>query len=498
MSAAQPHAEQPLDVLIVGAGLSGIGAACRLRQQCPDKQFLIIEARDAIGGTWDLFRYPGIRSDSDMYTLSYDFKPWTNDKSIADGPDIRTYINEAADEHQLREQIRFGQRVERADWSSSEACWTLEISHRDSQGQPARYQLRSRFLYLCSGYYSYDQAYRPHFPGEEGFNGPIVHPQFWPEALDYRDKRVVVIGSGATAITLVPAMARSAAHVTMLQRSPTYVVNRPLRDKLALALQRLLPARSAFSLVRWKNILTGIFYYRLARRRPGLFRKRLIEMAASELGPGINPAHFSPAYQPWDQRICVAPDGDLFKDIHEGRASVVTDQIDRITSDGIRLASGASLPADIIVVATGLQLNAFGDIRLGVDGKAVEPAQTMAYKGMMLSDIPNCAMAFGYVNSSWTLKADLTADYVCRLLKHMDQTGMAIAVAERDPEVSEQPFLSFTSGYVQRASGLLPKQGDRIPWQVYQNYLQDRRIMRNSPIDDGVLRFYSASAVNRP
>lgn len=452
MSAAQPHAEQPLDVLIVGAGLSGIGAACRLRQQCPDKQFLIIEARDAIGGTWDLFRYPGIRSDSDMYTLSYDFKPWTNDKSIADGPDIRTYINEAADEHQLREQIRFGQRVERADWSSSEACWTLEISHRDSQGQPARYQLRSRFLYLCSGYYSYDQAYRPHFPGEEGFNGPIVHPQFWPEALDYRDKRVVVIGSGAT----------------------------------------------AFSLVRWKNILTGIFYYRLARRRPGLFRKRLIEMAASELGPDINPAHFSPAYQPWDQRICVAPDGDLFKDIREGRASVVTDQIDRITSDGIRLASGASLPADIIVVATGLQLNAFGDIRLGVDGKAVEPAQTMAYKGMMLSDIPNCAMAFGYVNSSWTLKADLTADYVCRLLKHMDQTGMAIAVAERDSEVSEQPFLSFTSGYVQRASGLLPKQGDRIPWQVYQNYLQDRRIMRNSPIDDGVLRFYSASAVNRP
>ncbi|SFM77917.1 flavin-containing monooxygenase [Halopseudomonas yangmingensis] len=452
MSAAQPHAEQPLDVLIVGAGLSGIGAACRLRQQCPDKQFLIIEARDAIGGTWDLFRYPGIRSDSDMYTLSYDFKPWANDKSIADGPDIRTYINEAADEHQLREQIRFGQRVERADWSSSEACWTLEISHRDSQGQPARYQLRSRFLYLCSGYYSYDQAYRPHFPGEEGFNGPIVHPQFWPEALDYRDKRVVVIGSGAT----------------------------------------------AFSLVRWKNILTGIFYYRLARRRPGLFRKRLIEMAASELGPDINPAHFSPAYQPWDQRICVAPDGDLFKDIREGRASVVTDQIDRITSDGIRLASGASLPADIIVVATGLQLNAFGDIRLGVDGKAVEPAQTMAYKGMMLSDIPNCAMAFGYVNSSWTLKADLTADYVCRLLKHMDQTGMAIAVAERDSEVSEQPFLSFTSGYVQRASGLLPKQGDRIPWQVYQNYLQDRRIMRNSPIDDGVLRFYSASAVNRP
>ena len=452
MSAAQPHAEQPLDVLIVGAGLSGIGAACRLRQQCPDKQFLIIEARDAIGGTWDLFRYPGIRSDSDMYTLSYDFKPWTNDKSIADGPDIRTYINEAADEHQLREQIRFGQRVERADWSSSEACWTLEISHRDSQGQPARYQLRSRFLYLCSGYYSYDQAYRPHFPGEEDFSGPIVHPQFWPEALDYRDKRVVVIGSGAT----------------------------------------------AFSLVRWKNILTGIFYYRLARRRPGLFRKRLIEMAASELGPDIDPAHFSPSYQPWDQRICVAPDGDLFKDIREGRASVITDQIDRITSNGIRLASGASLPADIIVIATGLQLNAFGDIRLGVDDKAVEPAQTMAYKGMMLSDIPNCAMAFGYVNSSWTLKADLTADYVCRLLKHMDQTGMAIAVAERDSEVSEHPFLSFTSGYVQRASGLLPKQGDRIPWQVYQNYLQDRRIMRNSPIDDGVLRFYSASAVNRP
>ncbi|SDT88885.1 flavin-containing monooxygenase [Halopseudomonas salegens] len=490
MSAHEPQPDTLLDVIIVGAGLSGIGAAVRLKQQCPDKSFTILEARDAIGGTWDLFRYPGIRSDSDMYTLSYDFKPWTNDKAIADGPDIRAYINETADQYHVRDHIRLGHRVIKADWSSEQACWTLEVAHTDSAGNAQHSTLRGRFLYLCSGYYSYEEAYRPDFPQEESFKGRIVHPQFWPEDLDYRNQRVVVIGSGATAITLIPAMAKEAAHVTMLQRSPTYVVNRPLRDKMALTMQRFMPAGVAHSLTRWKHILLGIFYFRLAKRRPAMFKKRLIQMASDELGPDVDTRHFTPDYNPWDQRICVAPDGDLFKDIRQGRASVVTDHIERFTADGVQLKSGNTLPADLIVVATGLKLNMLGDIQVQVDGKAVNPADTMAYKGMMLSGVPNCAMAFGYVNSSWTLKADLTADYVCRLLRHMDANQLAVAIPERDPDVAEEPFLSFTSGYVQRASRVLPKQGDRVPWQVYQNYLQDRKVMRKSPIDDGVLRFY--------
>lgn len=492
MSALEPQPQSLLDVIIVGAGLSGIGAAVRQQQECPDKSFTILEARNAIGGTWDLFRYPGIRSDSDMYTLSYDFKPWTNDKAIADGPDIRAYINDTADQYQVRQHIRLGHRVTKADWSSEQACWTLEVSHQDADGNAHTSILRSRFLYLCSGYYSYEEAYRPAFPEEDSFKGRIVHPQFWPEDLDYRNQQVVVIGSGATAITLVPAMAEKAAHVTMLQRSPTYVVNRPLRDKLALAMQRIMPAKAAHSLTRWKHILLGIFYYRLAKRRPQMMKKRLVQMAAAELGPEVDTRHFTPDYNPWDQRICVAPDGDLFKDIRQGRASVVTEHIERFTADGVQLKNGDTLPADLIVVATGLKLNMLGDIQVQVDGKPIKPADTMAYKGMMLSGVPNCAMAFGYVNSSWTLKADLTAGYVCRLLRYMDEHKLAVAIPERDPDVAEEPFLNFTSGYVQRASQVLPKQGDRVPWQVYQNYLQDRKIMRNSPIDDGVLRFYPA------
>lgn len=477
------------DVLIVGAGLSGIGAGYLLNRDCPDKSFAILESRSAIGGTWDLFRYPGIRSDSDMYTLSYSFKPWRGRKSIVDGPDIKRYIEEVAEEGGLTSRIRFNHRVVTANWCGQAQRWSLEVESFDATGSSRRETLTCRFLFLGSGYYSYEEGYRPEFPGEKNYQGTLVHPQFWPENLDYAGKRIVVIGSGATAVTLVPALAQQAAHVTMLQRSPSYVASRPLVDRIAHGLQRFLPAPVAHGLTRWKNVLEGSFYYRIARRRPGLFKKRLLEMASQELGPDFDMRHFSPSYNPWDQRVCAVPDGDLFKDLREGRASVVTDTIAEFTTDGIKLASGDELPADIVITATGLKLNAMGDIRFSVDGKAVQVGECMAYKGMMLSGIPNCLLAFGYVNSSWTLKAELTAGYLCRLLQYMDKQGFAVAEAPRDPSVEEEPFLNFTSGYVQRAAGLLPKQGTRRPWQVYQNYMQDMLTIRYSRIDDGVLRF---------
>jgi monooxygenase len=477
------------DVLIVGAGLSGIGAGYLLNRDCPDKTFAILESRSAIGGTWDLFRYPGIRSDSDMYTLSYSFKPWRGRKSIVDGPDIKRYIEEVAEEGRLTPRIRFNHRVASASWSSESQRWSLEVDRTSTSGETLRDVLTCRFLYLGSGYYSYAEGYRPEFPGEQNYQGTFVHPQFWPENLDYAGKRIVVIGSGATAVTLVPALAQQAAHVTMLQRSPSYVASRPLVDRIAHGLQRWLPAPVAHGLTRWKNVFEGSFYYRIARRRPALFKKRLLEMARQELGPEFDMRHFTPDYNPWDQRVCAVPDGDLFKDLKEGRASVVTDTIKDFTADGIRLASGELLPADIVITATGLKLNAMGDIQFSVDGKPVKVSDCMTYKGMMLSGIPNCLMAFGYVNSSWTLKAELTAGYLCRLLQYMDRQGFAVAQAPRDPSVEEEPFLNFTSGYVQRAAGMLPKQGARRPWQVYQNYMQDMLTIRYSRIDDGVLRF---------
>jgi cyclohexanone monooxygenase len=476
-------------MLIVGAGLSGIGAAHHLQRRCPGKRYAILEARERIGGTWDLFRYPGIRSDSDMYTLGYNFKPWKEAKAIADGPSILRYIRETAEQAGIDRHIRFGHRVRAAAWSSEQACWTVTVDHA---GQTQ--QLQARFLYLCSGYYSYAQGHRPEFAGEAEFGGAIVEPQFWPAELDYAGKRVVVIGSGATAVTLVPEMARTAAHVTMLQRSPTYVVTRPSVDRIAQGLLRWLPTRLAHGLARWKNVLIGGFFYRLAKRRPELMKQRIVEMAAAALGSKeVAAAHFTPRYKPWDQRICVVPDGDLFRAIRAGQASVVTEQIERFTPDGISLSNGQQLPADIIVVATGLKLNVMGDVAISIDGRPLVAGQAMAYKGMMLGDVPNLVMAFGYTNASWTLKADLTAAYVCRLLRFMDRHGHTVAMPRRDPAVAEQPFLGFSSGYVQRALDILPKQGAHKPWAVHQSYLADLLAIRWDRLDDGVMQFTGAA-----
>jgi monooxygenase len=476
-----------LDVLIIGAGLSGIGAARRLQRRCPGKRYAIVEARESIGGTWDLFRYPGVRSDSDMYTLGYDFKPWTDAKAIADGPAILSYIRETAREGGITRHIRFGLKVRSAEWSGRDAHWTV-TAERAADGGSATF--RARFLYMCCGYFSYADGHRPEFPGEADFRGMVLHPQFWPENLDYSGKRVVVIGSGATAVTLVPEMAKSAAHVTMLQRSPTYVVTRPSIDRLALWLRRRLPGATAYRLARWKNVLLAMFFYQLARRRPAQMKKRIIDMARTQVGPEFDvDTHFTPRYNPWDQRMCLVPDGDLFQRIREGSAAVVTDGIECFTERGVKLASGGELPADIVVMATGLKLNVMGDVAVRIDGRPCDFGATLAYKGMMLSDVPNLAMTFGYTNASWTLKADLTAGYVCRLLRYMDRRGYTVAVPRRDPSVLPQPFLTFTSGYVRRALAILPKQGSRRPWAVYQNYLLDLFNLRYGRIADGVIEF---------
>jgi cation diffusion facilitator CzcD-associated flavoprotein CzcO len=473
------------DVLIVGAGLSGIGAAWHLQRGCPGKTWAILEARAALGGTWDLFRYPGVRSDSDMYTLGYAFRPWTEGKAIADGPAIRRYIAQTARDNGIDRHIRYGHRVVGAHWSSADACWRVEAEHGG-----LRVWLRTRFLYMCSGYYSYDEAYRPRFDGEDDFGGRIVQPQFWPADLDYRGRRVVVVGSGATAVTLVPAMAQDAAHVTMLQRSPSYVVSRPSEYGFAQRLRRWLPARAAYALTRWRVIVESMLLYRLARSKPDLAKRKIVEMARHQLGPGYDvDTHFTPDYKPWDQRVCVVPDGDLFRAIRKGRASVATDRIARFTPGGLLLDSGRVLPADVVVLATGLKIKLLGGIAITVDGRAYHPNAAMSYKGMMLSDLPNCVMTFGYTNASWTLKADLTAAWVVRLLRHMDRKGMEVAVVHRDPRVTPEPFLSFTSGYVQRGRADLPQQGSRKPWQVYQNYVQDMLTIRFGRIADGVLRF---------
>ncbi|MCS0598841.1 flavin-containing monooxygenase [Massilia agri] len=474
-----------LDVLIVGAGLSGIGAAATLQRRCPGKRYAILEAREAMGGTWDLFRYPGIRSDSDMYTLGYGFRPWREARAIADGPAIRAYVRETALENGIDPHIRYGHKVTSASWCSRDALWTVEALLNDGSTR----RIRARFLYLCSGYYSYDEAYRPRFEGEEAFGGRIVQPQFWPQDLDYTGRRVVVIGSGATAVTLVPAMSERALHVTMLQRSPSYVVARPGRYRFAERMRALFPESLAWFLTRWRVIAESMFLYWLARSKPELVKKKIVGMAAQQLGSKEAAAeHFTPTYKPWDQRVCVAPDGDLFKAVRKGKASVVTDHIARFTDKGILLQSGRELEADLVVMATGLTLQLFGGASLVVDGRAIDPSRAMSYKGMMLSDVPNCALAFGYTNASWTLKADLTAEWVCRLLRHMDARAQDVAVAPRAPGVPEAPFLDFNSGYVERARHLLPKQGAQAPWQVYQNYLRDLYTIRFGRIEDGVLR----------
>jgi monooxygenase len=478
---------EQLDVAIIGAGLSGIGAAVHLRRHCPEKSFALLEARGTLGGTWDLFRYPGVRSDSDMYTLGYAFKPWRDAKAIADGPAILRYVQDTAAEEGITPHIRHNHRVVSADWSAAEARWTLHIDR--GPDLPPR-TLQARFVLFCAGYYSYQQPYRPAFPGEDRFRGRMVHPQFWPADLDVAGQRIVVIGSGATAVTLLPELARSAAHVTMLQRSPSYVVARPAQDAIAERLKRHLPARLAYALVRAKNVLVGLYYYRMARRYPRQSKARLVGLVREALGPDFDvERHFTPSYKPWDQRVCLVPDGDLFRSLREGRASVVTDHIATFTEGGIRLQSGAELPADLIVTATGLQMNLMGDVQISLDGQPVDLTQGLVYKGLMQSGLPNMVNTLGYTNASWTLKADLTARWVCRLLQHMDRHGTTTCTPVRDATVQPEPILSFSSGYVQRGLPLLPKQGDRKPWRLDQNYVLDLLTLRFSRIDDGVLVF---------
>ena len=466
----------------MGAGLSGIGAAYHLQSQCPAKTFAILEGREALGGTWDLFRYPGVRSDSDMYTLGYAFRPWKEAKAIADGSDILKYLQDTAGEYGIDRKIRFGQQVVRASWSSAEAQWTVET-------KTARFTCG--FLYMCSGYYDYAEGYMPSWPGKDDYRGRIVHPQRWPKDLDYAGKRVIVIGSGATAVTLVPSLAKTAEHVTMLQRSPTYIVSLPSEDKIAIFLRRLLPGGLAYKIVRWKNVLLGMIFYNLARFKPDATKNNIINQVKKQLGPDYDVAkHFSPRYNPWDQRLCLVPDADLFSAIRSGKASIETDEIEAFTEKGLRLKSGTELEADIIVTATGLKLKMLGGMDVRVDGAAPELARTLSYKGTMYSDIPNLASAFGYTNASWTLKSDLTAQYVCRLLNHMDAEGYAYCTPRRrDPGVTEEPLVNFTSGYFQRVNDALPKQGSKKPWKLYQNYALDMLALRFGAVEDGALEF---------
>jgi monooxygenase len=492
---SRPMAQEHFDVLIVGAGLSGVGAGYHLQTEAPDRSYVILEGREAIGGTWDIFRYPGIRSDSDMYTLGYSFKPWKEAKAIADGPSILKYVRETARENGIERHIRFGHQVKRASWSTEDAAWTVEAEHN---GKPVR--ITANFLFLCGGYYSYEGGYTPEFPGAERFKGEIVHPQKWPENLDYKGKQVVVIGSGATAVTLVPEMARDAAHVVMLQRSPTYVVSRPAEDKIANWLRRNLPSMLAYQIVRWKNVLLTMYFYRMTRKKPEKVKQTLLGWVRDALGPDYDvETHFTPRYNPWDQRLCLVPDADLFESIKAGTSSVVTDTIETFTEDGIKLASGKELKADIIVTATGLNLQVMNGLELTVDGKRVEPAKTMSYKGMMYSDVPNLASAFGYTNASWTLKCDLTCEYVTRLLNHMKKTGLRQATPRNtDPDIEELPWLDFSSGYVQRSIARFPKQGSKAPWKLYQNYLLDLLNLRFATVEDGVMEFSNPVRAEQP
>jgi monooxygenase len=475
-----------LDVLIVGAGISGISGAYYLSTQCPSKKIAIFEGRDTLGGTWDLFRYPGIRSDSDMYTLGFAFNPWTSDKAIADAPSILTYLNETVDKFDLRKLIHYGRKITHASWDSISAKW--RVTYVTAAGSQ---QITCNFLYMCSGYYNYAKAHRPTFAGEADFSGDIIHPQFWPDKLNYKDKKVVVIGSGATAVTLVPAMAETAAKVTMLQRSPTYVVSAPGVDTFANWLRDHLPKGFAYGFIRWRNVLRQMIFYYLARTRPERVKQQILELMVPDLPQGFDIAkHFTPSYKPWDQRICLVPDSDLFQAIKSGKAEVVTDHIDHFDQTGIALKSGQHIDADIVVTATGLELQLLSGMEVEVDGQKINFAETFSYKGMMYSGVPNLASAFGYTNASWTLKADLTAEYVCRLLTHMNERGLR----ECRPNLAGQsltpvPWLDFTSGYVTRAMERFPKQGTIAPWKVHQNYALDLMAFRFGKLDDGTMVF---------
>ena len=474
------------DVLIVGAGLSGIGAACHLQARCPDRSYAILEGRAASGGTWDLFRYPGIRSDSDMFTLGYAFKPWLGEKSITDGPSILSYVRETATEQGVDRHIRYSHQVTAAAWSTEQAAWTIEAT-RD--GKPVTFT--AAFLLLCGGYYSYAAGYTPDFPGTDRYFGQVVHPQAWPPNLDHARKRVVVIGSGATAMTLAPALAQTARHVTLLQRSPTYVVPLPSRDPVADALRKWLPARLAYALTRWRKLAISMVMFRALRKNPRAGKARLLGFVRASLGPDYDvETHFTPRYNPWDQRLCVVPDGDLFRAIRAGTLAMATDHIETFTETGLKLASGAELAADIVVTATGLVLQPLAGLKPTVDGRAVDPGHALAYKGMMFDGVPNLASVFGYTKASWTLKADLSSEYVCRILNHMTRSGMQQATPHNDdPSLGREPWLDFTSGYVRRAMESFPKQGSRAPWKLHQNYLKDLLGLKFAKLEDGVLRF---------
>jgi len=487
-------AREHVDVLIVGAGLSGIGAGCRLQQRCPGKSFAVLEARGAIGGTWDLFRFPGVRSDSDMFTLCYPFRPWSGSRAIVDGSSILDYLRQTAREHGIEQKIRFHHRVVGAEWSSGDARWTVEVE-RGATGETVH--LTCGFLFTCTGYYRYDEGHTPDLEGVERFGGEIVHPQFWPEDIDYGGKRVVVIGSGATAVTLIPALARRAGHVTMLQRSPSYIIALPAIDPIAGLLGHILPKRLAYPIVRWKNVQLALAIYNFSRRRPAGMRRLLRRLLARRLPPGFDvDTHFNPRYEPWDQRMCIVPDGDLFDAISDGRASVVTDRIETLTERGLALAAGAELEADLIVTATGLEMVPFGGIRLSVDERDVDLGAALVYRGMQISDVPNMAFAFGYTNQSWTLGADLTCEHVCKLLNHMDRRGYATCTPRHpDPALAAVPFADLTSGYVLRAIDRFPKQGSEDPWQREQNHARNLRSMRKAPIEDPALEFAASGGV---
>ena len=477
------------DVVVIGAGISGIAAGYNLQKSCSNKSFVILEGRESLGGTWDLFKYPGIRSDSDMHTLGFRFKPWIHKKSIADGPSILEYLNETVDQYDLRKKILFNQKVISSNWISKKSIWELMVIN-DGQEE----SMTCNFLFLCGGYYSYDKPYMPAFPNQDQFQGSLIHPQFWDESIDYTNKKVIVIGSGATAVTLVPAIAEKAEHVTMLQRSPSYVVSAPGEDSWSNALNKIFPTRLTYFLIRWKNVLRTSLGFYLSRKYPARVKERLINLVREELGDDFDvEKHFTPRYNPWDQRMCLVPDSDLFNSIKDGRASVVTDVIDKFDEKGILVQSGELIEADIIVSATGIELNFFNDIDVSLDNQRVEPHQKLSYKGMMLSGVPNLAFTFGYVNASWTLRADLTCEYVCRLLNQMDKQGVTSCVPEEDPSAMvDDEYIDFSSGYVQRALSRMPKQGIKSPWRNYQNYLKDIFLVRLFSIKDSTLKFYNS------
>ncbi|MBB6242088.1 NAD(P)/FAD-dependent oxidoreductase [Rhodanobacter sp. MP1X3] len=487
---AQPNTDVDYDVLIVGAGLSGIAAAYHLRDRLPSTRFAILESRSSLGGTWDLFRYPGIRSDSDMYTLGFSFRPWQGDKAIADGQSILDYVKDTTREFGIDKTIQFEHKVIGADWDSSLARWSVQVE-RSADGHVERRRYTCSFLHMCSGYYDYDQGHAPQWPGMDQFAGQIVHPQQWPAGLAYADKRVVVVGSGATAVTLVPTMAVTAKHVTMLQRSPTYIFALPSRDVIADKLRGWFPSTIAHRLVRTKNVLLSMYLYNYARRKPEAAKKAILKMAAKQLGPDFDIGkHLTPRYKPWDQRLCIVPNGDLFKAIRAGKASIVTDEIESFTSTGLRLRSGELLDADIIVTATGLKLKLLGGANITVDGRPINLGDTVSYKGMMSSGVPNLASTFGYTNASWTLKAELVAKYVARLLQHMQTNGYDTCVPVLDnQDVGTQPAVDLTSGYIQRAAASLPRQGLHKPWIYHQNYAFDLAAFRFGKLEDGAMRF---------